>query len=153
MDDLTLSICGIRCSFQQQRSVGACGERRRLPTRVLAAEIGIADPEFDEATGTDVVAGAEQGGEVDVERGVSLGATEKHAHGADALEHAVGRGPGPALLEQVQADLARLQTDVGVHHGRGEGDLRRLERVRGRDGYAEEPAAFCLWGKRGRADG
>jgi hypothetical protein len=32
---------------------------------------------------------------------------------------------------------------VGVHDGRGEGDLRRLQRVGRRHGDAEEPAAVC----------
>ena len=91
-----------------------------------------------------MVAGTQQGGDIDVKRGVGLGAAKQHAHGAHALEHAVGWSPGAALLEQVQADLARLQTDVGVNHGRRERDLRRLQRVRRGYGYAEEPATFCV---------
>ncbi len=117
----------------------------------LALVAAVAAPELDEAAGAEGVAGAQQGGDVDVERAVGLGRREQQAHGADALEDAVGRGPGALLacavavgaVEQIQADLPRLQRHVGVHHRRRERDPRRLQRVRGRDRDAQEPAAFC----------
>ena len=39
----------------------------------------------------------------------------------------------PACLEQVEADLARLEVDIGVADGRDEADGGRGVRVGGRD--------------------
>lgn len=126
------------------------GEKENNNEFVLPLEPTIPRPELDEPPGAEGVAGAQQGRGVDVEGAVGLGRREQHADGADALEDAVGGGPGalaaasrPAVQE-VEADLARLERHVGVHHGGREGDPRRLEGVRRRDGDAEEPATFCF---------
>ena len=47
----------------------------------------------------------------------------------------------PASLEQVEADLARLEVDIGVADGRDEADGGRRVRVGGRDVDVEEPCA------------
>lgn len=101
-------------------------------------------PELDQPPGADGVPGPQQGGAVDVERRVDLRVGQQGPDGAHRLEDRVGRGPGG--LEQVEADLARLERDVGVHHGRGEAHLRRGEGVVGRDLDGEEPPAFCVRG-------
>lgn len=104
-------------------------------------------PQLHQPPRAEGVAGPQQGGAVDVERGVDLGVRQQGPDGADRLEHRVRGGPG--ALEQVQADLARREGDVGVHHGRGEAHLRRGEGVVGRDEDGEEPSAFWTGGKGG----
>jgi hypothetical protein len=50
-------------------------------------------------------------------------------------------GRRPRRLEQVEADFARVEVDVGVADGRDEADGGRDERVRLGDVDVEEPGA------------
>lgn len=86
----------------------------------------------------------EQRRHVHVQGGIQPGVGQQHTHRTHHLEHAVRRRP--PVLEQVEADLARLRVDVGVHDGRGELDDGRLQRVGGRDGDGQEPASVWLHG-------
>jgi hypothetical protein len=52
-------------------------------------------------------------------------------------------GGRPRGLEQVEADLAGFEIDVGVADGRYEADGRWGEGVLRRDGDGEEPASVC----------
>lgn len=54
-----------------------------------------------------------------------------------------GIGWSPGRLEQIKADLAGLEVDVGVADGRDEANCRRCERVCVRDVDIESPAAAC----------
>jgi hypothetical protein len=54
-----------------------------------------------------------------------------------------GIGGRPGRLEQIEADLAGLEVDVGVADGRDEADGRRREGVCVRDVDVESPAAAC----------
>ena len=107
----------------------------------IISALPLAAPQLDQPPRAQDVAAPQQRRDVDVERAVGHGVRQQHAHGAHALEHRVRRRP--LVLEQVQADLARLQRDVGVHDRRREADRRRLQRVRRRDGDVQEPAAVC----------
>lgn len=109
--------------------------------RSIVSPLLVTAPELDQPARADHVPAAQQRRDVDVERAVRLGVPEQHAHGAHALEHAVGGGPG--VLEQIEADLARLQRDVGVDDGRGKGHLGGLERIRRGKGDLEKPTAIC----------
>lgn len=86
------------------------------------------------------IASSQQRRDIDVERAVRLGIAQQHAHGAHALQHAVRRRP--FVLEQVEADLARLQRNVGVHNGRHEAHLGRLQGILRGDLDVNEPAAL-----------
>lgn len=108
-------------------------------SRPLISPRGIRAPELDEPPRAQDVPTPQEGRDVDVEGAVGLGAREEHAHGPDALEHAVGRRP--RVLEEVEAYLARLQGDVGVDNRRGEAHPRRLQRVLRRNLNRDEPSA------------
>lgn len=99
-------------------------------------------PELDEGAGAQHVPAAQQRRDVDVERAVRLRVRQQRAHGAHALEDAVRRCPG--VLQQVQADFARLQGNVCVHDWRDEAYRWRAEGVVCRDLDFEEPAAVCV---------
>lgn len=49
----------------------------------------------------------------------------------------------PAGFQQVEADFARLEVDVGVADGRDEADCGRGEGVLRGDADGEEPCATC----------
>lgn len=111
-------------------------------SRPIIPPFFLSAPILGQALGGEVIAGAQEGGDVDVEGGVDSGAGEEHADGADALEDGVGGGPG--VLQKVEADLAVPQRHVRVHDLRPERDLRRRQRIRRRHFDAEKPAAFCF---------
>lgn len=102
--------------------------------------IPIRAPKLDQPLRPQDVAATQQRRHVDVQGAVSVGAAEQHADGAQALENAVRRRPG--VLEEVEADLARVERDVGVHNLRDKGDFRGVQRVGLREGDCEEPASF-----------
>lgn len=84
----------------------------------------LATPQLHQPPRANDIPAAQQGGGVDVERGVDLGVGQQAvADGAHRLEDAIGRGPG--VFKQVEADLARVEGNVGVHDGRDKGDFGR----------------------------
>ncbi len=110
--------------------------------QTLVTSLVLGAPQLDQLARTDDVTAAQKRRDVDVERRVRLRAAEQHADGADALEHAVRGRPG--VLEQVEADLAVLQRNVGVHDLRDEAHPGRLEGVLVGDVDGEKPAAACV---------
>lgn len=100
------------------------------------------DPEFYELAGANDIAASEESSDIDIEGTIRFGAAQEHADGADALENGVSRGP--LVLEEIEANLAGLQGDVGVDDGRDKGHLGGLVRIGGRDADLEEPAAIII---------
>jgi hypothetical protein len=95
--------------------------------------------EPNERLSANVVAQAEHLGNVDVEGAVGLGAGEQLVDRRHGGGDCVGRGP--RRLEQIEADFARVEVDVGVADGRDEAHRGRDERVGLGNVDVEEPAA------------
>lgn len=110
------------------------------PLLAIIPPIPIRAPKLDQPLGPQDIAAPQQRRHVDVQGAVRVGAAEQHADGAQALEDAVRRRPG--VLEEVEADLARVERDVGVHDLRDKGDFRGVEGVGLREGDCKEPASF-----------
>ena len=86
-----------------------------------------------------IIALSKQLRDVDVQRAVWLSTGQQLVYARHGRRDGVcGR---PARLEQVEADLARLEVDVGVADGREEADGGRRVGVGGRDVDVEEPCA------------
>lgn len=83
---------------------------------------------FGDGTKPAVIPLAQQVARVTVERGVGLRVSEQHEDGATRrLQRPCRR---PRVLEDVDADLARLRVHVGVKDGRRKPEVGRRQRIR-----------------------
>lgn len=112
----------------------------RLQTKMLYRlppfRLGV---ESDESFGADQVTLPKQLCNVDVERGIRLGRGQKLLDRVERGRDRIHRRP--RSLEQVQADLARLEVDVWVTDGSDEANGRRCIGVCVRDLDVEFPQA------------
>lgn len=99
-------------------------------------------PQLHEPPRPNPIARPQQRRRIHIQRRVHLGIPQQPVADRPHRLHDAVRGR-PRILEQVEADLARLERDVGVHNRREEADLRRRVRVRRREADREEPAAVC----------
>jgi hypothetical protein len=101
--------------------------------------------ESDQSLGAHIILLPHELGNIDIQGTVRLGARQQLMYARHGGRDGVGWGP--RRLEQIEADLAGLEVDVGVADGRDEADRGRRKGVGVWDVDVEGPAA--AWGLSG----
>ena len=95
----------------------------------------------NQALRSDIISDSKQLGYIDIQGAVRFSAGQQLVYTRHGSGDGVGRCPG--RLQQVQADLARLEVDVGVAYGRDEANGRGGEGILVGDAYVEKPFPSC----------